>query len=86
MQGKGGLYFSEENYFYKGDFKEGKMHGRGVFFYPDSKNFYLGEVKDGKWHGKGLFYTHDSETGSWELNDYEHGVPVRNLNKGEGKP
>jgi len=73
MQGRGGFYFSNDNYFYKGDFFEGQMNGRGVFFYPDTLDFYLGEVKDGKYHGKGLYYTHDDEVGTWELNDFEFG-------------
>lgn len=33
MHGKGSLYFSNENYFYKGEFRLGELTGRGVFFY-----------------------------------------------------
>lgn len=36
MHGKGGLYFSVENSFYKGEFRENEITGRGVFFYSDN--------------------------------------------------
>jgi len=44
MNGQGGYYFSAENKFFKGDFKENEITGRGVFFYSDTQDFYLGEV------------------------------------------
>lgn len=44
MHGIGGYYFSNENNFYKGEFKEGHITGRGVFFYSDYDDFYMGEV------------------------------------------
>jgi hypothetical protein len=36
MHGQGGYYFTAENWFYKGDFRDGELTGRGVFFYSDS--------------------------------------------------
>ena len=47
MHGIGGYYYSMENQFYKGEFKEGELTGRGIIFYSDSQDFYIGEVEKG---------------------------------------
>mmetsp|Transcript_39837 Transcript_39837/g.38404 ORF Transcript_39837/g.38404 Transcript_39837/m.38404 type:complete len:131 (+) Transcript_39837:356-748(+) len=84
MHGQGGIYYSNENYFYKGEFKNGELTGRGVFFYSDYADFYMGEVRNGKFHGKGLYYRR--ENNSWELNDYEEGRIAKMIKAGDGRP
>lgn len=80
----GSLFFSKENYFYKGEFNSGDITGRGVFFYSSNQDFYLGEVLKGKYHGKGLYYR--KENNSWELNEYKDGQIFSNIKCGDGKP
>lgn len=84
MDGKGGYYYSFENYFYKGSFLNGELTGKGALFYCDTLDFYLGEVVKGKYHGKGLFYRHENQ--SWEFSLYNEGRVINTIEAGEGMP
>lgn len=49
-------YFSQydDDHYYDGTWKNGKMEGKGKFVYPTG-GVYEGEVKDGRRHGKGSY-------------------------------
>jgi len=84
MHGVGTYYYSQENYFYSGGFREGEETGRGLYFYSDSQDFYMGEVLQGEFNGKGLFY--QKEADCWELNVYKDGQKLDTLKQGQGRP
>ncbi len=47
--------WSENNYKYYGELKNGNFDGCGTFLYPNG-NKYQGKFKEGKFHGQGTFY------------------------------
>ena len=57
--GKGKLYFKDNNLKFEGDFVDDKFEGHGKLIY-DNGVYYVGEFKDNKKNGKGKIFNPDN--------------------------
>jgi len=58
--GEGKLTF-EDGAYYKGCFKEDKMHGRGTLFYFENHPAYDGNWYEDQFHGFGVLYNENPQ-------------------------
>lgn len=71
------LYSS--NVFYRGEFKNGKMHGWGVLKWRDG-DIYVGEFENDKYNGYGIMILGNGRKfiGEWKDNYYYNGTLYSN--------